>query len=74
MKNADVSRTEGLTHVIDTFFASSSVKVSLCKISYLWDMYNGFSVGSRTFKEFKLQFFNFIRQSYLLTTDSDNSR
>ena len=38
--NADVSRTQGVYHVIYIFFGSSSGKVWLCQVLSLWDMCN----------------------------------
>ena len=32
-KNADVSRTQGVCHVIYIFFGSSLVKIELCQVS-----------------------------------------
>ena len=38
LKNADVSRTQGLCPLIHIFFGCSLGKVQLCKVSLLQDM------------------------------------
>ena len=44
-KNADVSRTHGLCHVINIFLGSFLGKVQLCKVSLLQDMCDRFQEG-----------------------------
>ena len=41
-KNTDVSRTQGMFHVIHIFFESSLGKVQLCQVSSLLDMCDRF--------------------------------
>ena len=41
-KNADVSKSEGVCHVIHIFFGSSLGKVYLCQVSSLQDMRDRF--------------------------------
>ena len=38
--NADVSRTQGVCHMIYIFLGSSLGKVQLCQVSLLQDMYD----------------------------------